>query len=102
MAKSAFEGISQYDFKQALTVSQSKLTEFGVKHATITGQQKSLYTAFAKSGEELTMDAIRQIEIKAMTNAGVPIDYATNAVDKAIDALMKAGVTNPSRIPWAK
>jgi len=37
MAKSAFEAIIQYDFKKALTISQSKLTEFGVKHATITG-----------------------------------------------------------------
>jgi len=46
-----------------LTISQSKLTEFGVKHATITGQQKTLYSSFSKSGETLTFDAMKQIEI---------------------------------------
>ena len=102
MAKSAFKGISEYDYKQALTISQAKLDKFGVDHATITGQQKTLYAAFAKSGDKLTLNAMRQIEIEALTNAGVPLDYATHAVDKAIDALIKAGVTNPSRIPWSK
>lgn len=43
-----------------------------------------------------------EIEIKAMTNSGVPLNYATNAVDKAVDALIKSGVTKPSRIPWSK
>jgi len=100
LAKSAYEGNSQYDFKEAITVSQAKLSEFGVKHVTITEQQKSLYSVFAKSGEELTLDAMKQIEINAMTNSGVPINYAANAVDKAVDALVKSGVTNPSRIPW--
>lgn len=102
MAKSAFEGVSGYDYKSALTISQSKLTEFGVKHSTITGQQKMLYSAFNKTGESLTMETMKQIEIKAMTNSGVPLDYAKNAVEKAITALVESGVTQPSRIPWGK
>lgn len=91
-----------YDLKSALSISPSKLAEFEVNHATITGQQKSLYTAFSKTGNTLTMEAMKQIETKAMTNAGVPLEYATNAVNKAIDALIESGVTQPARIPWAK
>jgi len=37
-----------------------------------------------------------------MTNSGVPLDYAANAVDKAIAGLIKSGVTQPTRIPWTK
>ena len=102
MAKSAFEGVNGYNYKEALTISQSKLAEFDVKHSTITGQQKILYSEFSKAGNQLTIDAMKQIEVKAMTNSGVPLNYAENAVNKAIDALQKAGITQPSRIPWGK
>ncbi len=102
MAKSAFEGVDGYDYKEALTISQSKLTEFDVKHSTITGQQKKLYLEFSKTGKPLTIDAMKQIEIKAMTNSGVPLDYAKNAVEKAIEQLTKSGITQPSRTPWGK
>ncbi|MEY8357222.1 hypothetical protein AALB39_28310 [Lachnospiraceae bacterium 54-53] len=100
MAKKAFEGVDGYDPNSALTISKDKLDSFGVRHATITGQQNSLYTTYAKTGQPLTMDAMKQIEIQAMTNAGVPINYATNAVDKAIADLLKLGITKPVRIPW--
>ncbi len=102
MAKKAFEGVAGYNPRSALTISQSKLSQFGVKHSTITGQQHSLYKAFSKTGDTLTIDAMKQIEIKAMTNSGVPMDYATNAVEKAIQGLLDSGVTQPSRIPWGK
>jgi len=74
IAKSAFDGAKGYDANSALTISQSKLTEFGVKHATITGHQNALYKAFSNTGQPLTMEAMKQIEIKSMTNAGVPLD----------------------------
>ena len=67
---------------------------------TITGQQNSLYTAYAKTGQPFTMDVMRKIKIKAMTNAGVPLDSATNAVDKAIADLIKSAITPPVKIPW--
>jgi hypothetical protein len=102
MAKSAFNGVIGYDYKEALSISASKLAEFDVTHATITGQQIKLYSAFSKTGESLTIDAMKQIEIKAMTNSGVPLNYAKNAVEKAIAALKEAGITQPSRIPWGK
>ena len=43
---------------------------------------------------------MKKIEIKAMTNVGIPLNYATNAVNKASAELAKAGVTKPMRIPW--
>jgi len=46
------------------------------------------------------MSEMRTIEIQAMTNSGVPVDYATNAVDKAIQQLQRMGITVPSKIPW--
>ena len=100
LAKRAFEGVQGYDKDLALTISPEKLAEFKVKHAQITGQQHSLYTEFAKTNKTLTMEAMRKIEIEAMTNAGVPLDYATNAVDKAIKQLLDWGVTQPVKIPW--
>ena len=100
MAKKSFEGVKGYDHKSAVTISNSKLESFGTKHSKITGQQNSLYTAYAKTGQPLTMDSMRQIEIQAMTNVGVPVNYATNAVDKAVVDLLKSGVTQPVRIPW--
>ena len=100
MAKKAFEGVQGYNPKTAVTISADKLDSFGVKHTTITGQQNSLYTAYAKTGQSLTMDAMKQIEIQAMTNAGVPLDYATNAVNNAIVDLSKSGISQPVKIPW--
>jgi len=102
MAKSAFDGDPKYNADDALTISQAKLNEYEVEHPTITGQQHSLYSAFSKTGKTLTMSEMRTIEIQAMTNSGVPVDYATNAVDKAIQQLQQMGITAPSKIPWGK
>ena len=99
MAKKAFEGVQGYDSNMAVTVSQSKLDQLGVKHSAITGQQHKLYNEFAKSDQSLTLEAMRDIEIKAMTNAGVPIDYATRAVTEAYSQLKNSGI-NPVNIPW--
>lgn len=46
------------------------------------------------------MEAMKEIEIKALTNSGVPKYYATNAVEKAIEDLIGHGVTKPVNIPW--
>ena len=78
------------------------ISEFGVEHPTITGKQHSLYSDFAKTGETLTFDVMREIEIEAMTKSEVPLNYATNAVNRAIQALINSGVTQPIRIPWTK
>jgi hypothetical protein len=100
MSKVAFTGNDKYDPEGALTISPEKLQEFGVKHTTITGQQNKLYTEFAKTGKELTLKAMQEIEVKALTNSGIPEDYAKLFVNKAIEQLVKWGVTEPSQIPW--
>ena len=94
MAKSAFDGDSKCNADDALTISQAKLNEYKVEYSTITGQQHSLYSAFSKTGKTLTMSEMRTIEIQAMTNSGVPVDY------KAIQQLQQMGITAPSKIPW--
>ena len=45
---------------------------------------------------------MRKIEIQSMVDVGVPVEYATHAVDKAIADLLKSGVKGPTRIPWGK
>jgi len=100
MAKKAFEGVKGYDPDSALTISKDKLASFGVKHSTITGKQHSLYSAFAKTGKPLTMDAMKDIEVQALEDSNVPSDYANCAVNKAIKELKQSGVTKPARIPW--
>ena len=100
MTGSAFRGDENYDYNSSLTISAGKLDELGIKHSTITGNQSSAYSAFSKTGETLTMDSMRNIEIKALVNSGMQLDYATNAVDAAIGDLINQGVTQPTRIPW--
>ena len=99
MAKKAFEGVPGYDANMAVTISQSKLDQFGVKHSAITGQQHKLYNEFAASGQTFTLEVMRDIEIASMTNAGIPSNYATRAVTEAYSQLKRAGI-NPIKIPW--
>ncbi len=102
MAKSAFRGNDAYDANNALSISQAKLDEFKVDHVKITGRQHHHYSNFNKTGKQLTFDDMRKIEIQSMVDVGVPVEYATNAVDKAIADLLKSGVKGPTRIPWGK
>lgn len=81
---------------------KSKLKEFNVEHPEITGRQHHHYSAFSKTGKTLTFDDMREIKIQAMVDVGVPIEYATNAVDKAIADLLKSGVKSPTRVSWGK
>lgn len=59
-----------------------------------------MYREFAKIGKKLTMDDMKNIEIKAMVQSGVPKDYATKTVNAAIKQLKDSGITNPVKIPW--
>ncbi len=90
-----------YDLKKAFSVSISKLDEIKVRiHAKITGQQNSLYSAFAKTDEILTIEKMADIEIQAMVNSGVPKDIATGWVVKALEDLKVQGVKIITNIPW--
>ncbi|WP_440120994.1 hypothetical protein [Tenacibaculum sp. Ill] len=110
LAKSAFRSDKFYDIQKAFSVSSSKLQDIWRAanpsadliniHNKITGQQNSLYSAFAKTGEVLTLDKMAEIEIKAMTNVGVPKDVATGWVIKALEDLKAQGVKVITNIPW--
>ncbi len=101
LAKSAFKSDKFYDLQKAFSISISKLDEIKVGiHAKITGQQNSLYSVFAKTGEVLTIEKMANIEIQAMVNAGVPRDMATGWVVKALENLKSQGVKAITHIPW--
>lgn len=100
LAKKAFEGEVGYNLYAALSISVDKLEDLDVKHAAITGQQYRLYTAYAKTGRPLTMEAMKRMEIQAMVSAGIPPDYAFHAVNEAIDDLISRRITHPVKIPW--
>lgn len=102
VAKSAFSGAEGYDADAALTMSNQMLDELGVQHATITGQRHSLYTQYAQTHDSLTWDAVAEIEVQAMVNAGVETSVAQGAVSEAIDQIKGWGVSGPVRIPWSK
>jgi hypothetical protein len=102
MTGKAFKGVPGYVYDDQLTISANKLAELGVSHPAITGRQTSIYKAFNATGKPFNMEVMRSLEIKALTEAGVPLDYATNAVDRAIAAIKAAGVTAPVKIPWGR
>jgi hypothetical protein len=99
-AKSAFRGAMSYDAKGALAVSNEELVRFNVRHVAVTGAQKTLYREFAKTGAKLTWEDVQRIETEALLRGGMSSDVARAAVNQAIDALKKAGVPSPTRIPW--
>ena len=111
MAKKAFEGDLVYDYQKAFSVKPSALDDAwktantGVPqniHGKITGQQNSLYSAWkqANPNTKLTIDAMADIEIKAMKNVGIPEDVATGWVVKSLEDLKAQGVTEIKNIPW--
>lgn len=46
------------------------------------------------------MEKMAEIEIKAMTNVGIPEDIATGWVVKALEDLENQGVKYITNIPW--
>jgi hypothetical protein len=99
-AKSAFEGAAGYDLNSALAIPTAELRRLGVNHGLVSGAQQTLYREFARSGEQLTWQAMQAIEIKALIRGGMPPAMAEATVIKAIDALKSSGVPGPTRIPW--
>ena len=102
LAKVAFSGHPAYDMKAALTISNATLKSLNpsVAHTAITGKQKILYTAFAKTGKTLTLKSMQAIEIQAMVNAGVPIKFAKKAVKMAAKQIRSWGIEGNLQIPW--
>jgi DNA-directed RNA polymerase subunit F len=99
-AKSAFESAAGYNAKAALAIPRGELSRLGVVHSTVTGAQQTLYREFAKTGKQLTWDAVERIETEALVRGGLNSDVARATVKQAVDALKKAGISGPTRIPW--
>lgn len=59
-----------------------------------------MYKNFVKTGERLTLNKIVEIEIKAMTNVGIPKNIAQGLVIKALQDLKVQGVKIITNIPW--
>ncbi|SFW49130.1 hypothetical protein [Cellulophaga fucicola] len=82
MAKIAFKSDKFYKYKNAFSVSKNTLQRVWINanpnklpidvHSKITGRQTSLYKNFAKSRDRLYLDKMAEIEIKAMTEVGIP------------------------------
>jgi hypothetical protein len=101
-AKSAFIGAPNYDLNKALAIPNEELARWNVIHSSITAAQRIGYKAFAATGATLTWDAVATIETNALERAGMEASSARQTVNEAIGDLKKAGVANPTRIPWSK
>jgi hypothetical protein len=101
LAKVAFEGDAAYNLNKAFSVSIEQLGGQAI-HRRITGNQNNLYSAWRKANPKvkLTVDEMAEIEIKAMSNAGIPEDIATGWVIKALEDIKLQGVTGIRNIPW--
>jgi hypothetical protein len=101
LAKIAFEGAEGYDLNKAFSVSRETLGGQAI-HDAISGNQNRLYSAWKRTNPnaKLTIDNMVEIEIKAMTNAGIPEDLATGWAIKALEDLKIQGVTEIKKIPW--
>ena len=107
MIAEAFRGLPSYSYNNSLAISHAKLGTFvsgmdgAALHAKITGKQMSLYKKNFVKGQTMTLNDMVQIEIDAMTMVGVPVEYATHAVNKAVAQLKSWGV-QPIKIPWVR
>jgi len=65
----------------------------GVEHPLVTGAQAAGYRAFAKTGQQLTWEAVAQIETNALIKAGMKAPgLAARTVSQAMESLKAAGV----------
>ena len=108
MAKSAFQlgegstkGFAEgYDPDAQLAISNQEMARLGVIHSRITVAQRTLYTAYSKTGSPLTWQTMEQIETQALISGGMQPSMANATAKVAIQALKRAGLSRPTRIPW--
>ena len=99
-AKKAFEGAVGYNFREAFSVSADTLTQYGVRHADITGAQSRLFREFSASGAPNTLAHHSRIAYQAMVDAGMPPSVARQLVVESQNRLIRSGVVEPTTIPW--
>ena len=100
-AKNAFLNDPIYKENRAPAIPNDELARLKVSHSAVSGAQASLYRAFAKTGSPLTWEVLSEIETQALIRGGMKASGMAQAtVEKAIQALKKAGVSGPTKIPW--
>jgi RHS repeat-associated protein len=94
--------VPNYNPRQALAVSEEVLENVGVAHEQISANQNRLYRAWraANPTSPVTWEVVRDIESRAMSQAGMEPGMARVVVDKAIKDLQSRGVAAPGRIPY--
>jgi hypothetical protein len=100
-AKSAFKGSPGYDPVKALAIPNSEMMAQGIDHYAVTGAQRTGYRALFNSGEPLTWETVKKVEVNALMKGGMEPSMAKSTVKSAIDQLKQSGVTGPTRIPWS-
>ena len=95
-AKSTYISAPGYNLKEALPYQARSLQNLELSIVRLPEQQ-TLYRAFAQTGKTLTWEAVREIEIKALIQAGMNADQASVTVGNAIQKLKDAGVSAPTR-----
>lgn len=78
----------------------AEMGRLGVYHPDVTAAQMSGYRSFAKTGGNLTWGDVARIETNALVSGGMTREMASATVRQGIEALQKAGVSGPTRIPW--
>jgi hypothetical protein len=99
-AKSTYTGALNPN--KGLAISNSELARLGLDHGVISGAQNTLYRSFAKTGQKLTWQAVKEIETQALTRGGLDAASARATAQQGIQRLIDKGVTEPTRIPWSK
>jgi hypothetical protein len=74
------------------SISEAELARLAVWHDDITTAQQALYRQFRATGQPMTIGAAMEIEITAMTTAGLSRDTATSIVRAARTQLEADGV----------
>lgn len=102
-AKRAFEGIPNYNKRQALAIGNAELKRLGLKHLgsdSLTTTQQRLFRKFAASGRPNTLAEHARIARETLIEHGMDPKNAVLVVRKAMNQLKSWGITAPNHIPW--
>ena len=99
-AKKGLEGHGRYDFRDAFSVSDDLLREYGVRHADITPVQQRLFRELQKAGGANNLTQHTRIAYQALVEAGIPKNVAKDWVGQSLKELVGRGVTAPTKMPW--
>jgi Possible hemagglutinin (DUF637) len=100
-AKKAFEGQVNYDPRKGFSISDELMKKTGIDHSRATTAQQKLFRELAASGSPNTMREHTRIAVEALMEGGCQSrDVARKIVAESLQSLRKAGVAQPTTIPW--